>query len=135
MHIGGNFAYQESEVTLPTPGIQTNPVRRMVGQPNYIANVEIGYTGAEHVVRIAAGFTSNQLINGGTNTLPDEFVQPYTSLGGKWSYTPNYLDPLTVSLELQNVLNDEFQRKQGPILTRDLTRGVTGSLSIKWRFD
>lgn len=134
VHLGGNIAYQDSEVTLP-PGIETNPVRRMTGQPEILGNLEIGYTGVEHIVRIAFGYTSDRLINGGTNSLPDEFIEPRFTLGGKWSYNPDYLDALTVSLELENLLNDEIKRKQAGILTRNLTTGVTGSLSLKWRFD
>jgi len=134
IHVGGNISYQDSEVTLP-PGIETNQVRRMTGQPEILANFQLGYTGAEHIVRIAFGYTSDRLINGGTNGLPDEFIEPRFSLGGKWSYNPEYLDGLTVSLQLDNLLNDQFRRKQAGILTRDLTTGVTGSLSLKWRFD
>jgi outer membrane receptor protein involved in Fe transport len=135
MHIGGNFAYLDSEVTAAAGGIDTNPVRRMTGQPKMTANLEWGYTGTEHVIRIAAGYTSDRLINAGVNGLPDEFIEPRFTLGGKWSYNPGFLDPLTVSLELENLLDDEYARTQGPFFTRSYTTGITGSLSFKWRFD
>jgi hypothetical protein len=99
------------------------------------ANLEWGYTGTEHVIRIAAGYTSDRLINAGVNGLPDEFIEPRFTLGGKWSYNPGFLDPLTVSLELENLLDDEYARTQGPFFTRSYTTGITGSLSFKWRFD
>lgn len=134
MHFGANVAYQDSEVTLVPGGAETNNKRRMTGQPEFNANVEFGYTGAEHIVRVAFGYISDRLINGGVNGLPDEFVEPRVTLGGKWSYNPSFMEPLTLSLELENLLNDEFERTQGGITTRSYQSGVTGSLSAKWRF-
>jgi outer membrane receptor protein involved in Fe transport len=135
LYLGGNFAYQDSEVTMPAGGIDTNPVRRMTGQPEIAATIEFGYTGVEHVVRMAFGYTGDRLINAGVNGLPDEFVAPRLTLGGKWSYNPEFLDRLTVSLELENALDDAYRRTRGGIVTRDYTSGITLGLSAKWRFD
>jgi outer membrane receptor protein involved in Fe transport len=45
------------------------------------------------------------------------------------------LEPLTISLELENLLNDKYERTQGEFVTRGYKTGITGSLSLKWRFD
>ena len=138
MHFAANFTYQDSEVKLDPDALVsgtavTNLIRRMTGQPEILANVQIGYTGSKHVISIAAGYQSDRLINAGINGIPDEFIEPRISLGGKWSYT--VIDPLTISLRLQNLVDDAFQRRRGNILTRDFNTGVTGSLSVKYRFD
>jgi hypothetical protein len=134
MHMATNFTWQDSEVKLdPVGTAATNIKRRMTGQPEILANVQIGYTGPKHVITVAAGYTSDRLINAGIQGLPDEYIEPRITLGGKWSWT--VIEPLTFSLELENVVNDAFQRKQGSILTRSYKDGVTGALSLKWRFD
>lgn len=134
MHFAANVTYQDSEVTLdPEGNASTNLKRRMTGQPEILANVQLGYTGDRHVFTIAAGYQSDRLINAGVQGMPDEFIEPRISLGGKWSWT--IIDPLTMSLELENVVNDAYQRSQGRFLTRDWKTGVTGSFSLKWRFD
>jgi len=135
MHFGVNFTYQDSQVLLAANTAATNLKRRMTGQPDILTNVEFGYTGAEHIVRLALGYTSDRLVNAGIQGLPDEFIETRWSLGGKWSYSPAFLDAATVSLELENLLNDEFQRSQGPFLTRNLKAGITASLGVQWRFD
>ncbi len=134
MHLSTNFTYQDSEVELNAVNTAaTNLTRRMTGQPETLANAQLGYSGDKHIVTIAAGYQSDRLINAGIQGLPDEFIEPRISLRGKWTYT--VIDPLTISLSLQNLVDDAFQRRQGSVLTRDFKTGVTGSLSFKWRFD
>jgi hypothetical protein len=56
----------------------------------------------------------------------------------KWSWSPvsmPALEPLTVSLELENLLNDVYERTQGEFVTRTYKTGATASLSFKWRLD
>jgi outer membrane receptor protein involved in Fe transport len=45
------------------------------------------------------------------------------------------LEPLTVSLEVENLLNDAYEQSQGDIITRSYKTGISGLLGIKWRFD
>ncbi len=134
LYLGANFTYQDSEVTLdPTNNAATNLKRRMTGQPEVITNAQLAYIGDRHTFTIAAGYQSDRLINAGVQGLPDEYIEPRISLGGKWTW--NVLDPLTLGLEMENVLNDAYQRKQGDFLTRDWKNGVTAKFSAKWRFD
>ncbi|MEX2367059.1 MAG: TonB-dependent receptor, partial [Pseudohongiellaceae bacterium] len=133
MHFGINFAWQESEVETVEQTVATNQIRRMTGQPDTLFNLQLGYTGMEHVVRLKFGRVGERLITAGAQGLPDEFLEAHLDLGMKWSYTP--ITPLTVSLELNNLLNDAFQRTQGEFTIRDYKTGVTGKLGLSWRFD
>jgi len=138
MHIGGNLAWQDSEVEISGETISTNPIRRMTGQPDTLLNLQFGYTGMDHVVSAKFGRVGERLITAGIQGLPDEYLQPRLDLGIKWSWSPSawpLLEPLTVSLELENLLNDEYERTQGEFVTRGYKTGITGSLSLKWRFD
>ena len=79
-----------------------------------------------------------RLITSGVENLPDEFLSPRLDLGMKWSWSPTRweaLQPLTVSFEVENLLNDAYERTQGDFITRTYKTGVSGSLSMKWRFD
>lgn len=136
--IGGNFAIQDSEVEITTIDASTNPVRRMTGQPDTLLNLQLGYTGEEHIVRVKFGRVGDRLITAGIEGLPDEYLESRMDLGMKWSWTPMAwpaLQPLTVSLELENLLNDAYERTQGEFITRTYKTGITGSLSLKWRFE
>ncbi|MEX2489283.1 MAG: TonB-dependent receptor, partial [Pseudomonadales bacterium] len=133
MHIGANFTWQDSEVELTESTIATNPVRRMTGQPDILLNLQLGYTGIRHVVTAGLSWVGKRLITAGINDLPDEFLEPHMDLGVKWSYTP--IDPLTISLELENLLNDSYQRSQEEFFTRAYKTGITGKLGLSWRFD
>ena len=138
MHFGANFAWQDSEVEFTDTTIATNPIRRMTGQPDTLLNLQFGYTGIEHVFRLKFGRVGERLITAGIQDLPDEFLEPRLDLGFKWSWTPTFwpvLEPLTISLEVENLLNDAYERSQGEFITRSYKTGVTGSLSLKWRFD
>ena len=136
--LGGNFAIQDSEVEITTIDASTNPVRRMTGQPDTLLNMQLGYTGDEHIVRVKFGRVGERLITAGIEGIPDEFLEPRMDLGMKWSWSPlNWpgMEPLTVSLELENLLNEAYERTQGEFITRTYKTGVTGSLSLKWRFE
>ena len=85
------------------------------------------------MVRLKFGRVGERLITAGAQGLPDEFLEPRMDLGVKWSYSP--LDPLTLSLELDNLLNESYERSQGDFIIRDYKTGVTGKLSVSWRFD
>ncbi len=137
MHIGGNLAWQDSEVEITGATISTNPVRRMTGQPDTLLNLQLGYSGEEHIVTMKFGRVGERLITAGIQGLPDEYLEPRLDLGLKWSWSPAIpmLEPLTVSLELENLLNDAYERSQGEFVTRRYKSGVTGLLSVKWRFD
>ena len=136
--LGGNFAIQDSEVEITTIDASTNPVRRMTGQPDTLLNMQLGYTGDEHIVRVKFGRVGERLITAGIEGIPDEFLEPRMDIGMKWSWSPlNWpgMEPLTVSLELENLLNDAYERTQGEFITRTYKTGATGSLSLKWRFE
>ena len=138
MDLGGNFAWQDSEVEITNIDASTNPVRRMTGQPDTLMNLQFGYTGDEHVIRVKFGRVGERLITAGIEGMPDEFLRPRMDLGMKWSWSPlawPVLEPLTISMELENLLNEAYERTQGDFITRTYKTGVTGSLSLKWRFE
>jgi hypothetical protein len=110
----------------------------MTGQPDTLANIQLGYTGTDHIFTLKFGRVGDRLITAGIFSLPDEFLASRMDLGFKWSWSPTnwaLLEPLTVSLEVENLLNDSYERTQGDVITRTYKTGVSALLGIKWRFD
>ena len=138
IHLGLNFAWQDSEVKISEVSSATNPVRRMTGQPDTLLNLQLGYTGNDHIFTLKFSRVGERLITANIDGLPDEFLDPRFDLGFKWSWSPSdwpMLEPLTVSLEVENLLNDAYERSTGDIITRTYKTGISALLGIKWRFD
>jgi outer membrane receptor protein involved in Fe transport len=139
INVGLNFAIQDSEVKQDSATTSaTNPLRRMTGQPDSTANFQIGYIGPEHIFTLKFGRVGKRLITAGVENLPDEFLSQRYDLGFKWSWSPTawpILEPMTISLEIENLLDDEYERTQGDFVIRTYKTGITGKLGLKYRFD
>lgn len=138
INVGLNFSLQDSEIEQAADTSATNPVRRMTGQPDNTINLQIGYTGPEHIFTVKFGRVGNRLITAGTEGVPDEFLDPRHDLGFKWSWSPMawpVLEPMTISLEVENLLDDSYDRTQGDFTVRSYQTGVTAKLGLKYRFD
>jgi hypothetical protein len=129
-----NFAYMQSEVRIkkdPTH-LQTNDKRPLQGQPEYVLNVGFLYElPSDWTFAVLANTFGDRISAVGATGLDDEKELPRWQLDvsitkriGKWG----------IKMTGENLLDDNYEFKQGDITTREFRRGWAIGLGITYSF-
>jgi TonB-dependent receptor len=77
-----NYSYIDSQITIPEGGTETNPQRRMVGQPDNVGNFVVEWLQPDwgSSLRLLYNYTGERVAFAGANGLPDVLEQPFGRL-------------------------------------------------------
>lgn len=131
--VQGNLTIQDSELVAgPSANVPTNPVRRLSGASNYIANLMIGFDSpdSKHTASLIYNVSGERLYVAGRNGAPDGFEQPFQSLDFTYFWYPT--ERITVKAKAQNILGDTIDIKRGDVTTFAEDPGTTIAISMSW---
>lgn len=116
LFLSGNLAISDSDVSIDTSSnVLTNDNRRLTGHSEYVANAQLGYDspGGTHSASLIYNVFGERIYFAGAGGNDDAFEQPFHSLDLTYTYYPT--DTLSVSLKVQNILEEEreFEQKSG----------------------
>jgi TonB-dependent receptor len=131
--IGFNYARIKSSIELDpaTSGFQTNLSRPMQGQSPYVANIQLGYSGASDDANLLFNRFGRRIAEVGVQQQPDVYEESFTSLDFLWRH--RFSDDWRVTLRLRNLLDPDVQFTQGGLDTRTYKRGREALVSLEWR--
>jgi len=117
----GNFTYSQSDVDVVADDATfdiglTNDFRRLVGQSDYLANVQFGYRDldTDELLTILLNFTSNRISDLGFDGAEDVFEEPPILLDLIYQRTFDVgTVPITFQFRATNLLNDDRFFRQG----------------------
>lgn len=133
LFLQGNLTMQDSELVVgPRASAPTNPVRKMTGASDYVANLMLGFDSrnAKHTASLIYNVFDERLYVAGRNGAPDGFEQPFQSLDVTYSWYPT--DTLVVKTKMQNILGDEIEIERGGLTTFVQDPGTTYSIGVQW---
>ena len=124
-----NAAYIESEVTA---GNQDN--RPLQGQPEYTANLVLGYDNlsAGHQLTLLFNYNGESIADVGVSGAPDVYLEPRGELNFVYRY--DISDSATVRARIENILNAEVEYTQGGLVFQSYEKGTTFQLGVDWTF-
>jgi outer membrane receptor for ferrienterochelin and colicin len=131
----GNLTVQDSELVVgPRASAPTNPVRKMTGASDYVANLMVGYDSrnARHTASLIYNIFDERLYVAGRNGAPDGFEQPFTSVDVTYSWYPT--DAITVKAKAQNILGDKITIERGGVQTFEEEPGTSFAVGVQWSF-
>ena len=136
MYINTNYAWIDSEITLPDDGssIQTSDSRPLQGQSPYVLNFQLGYDDEGRDINTALLFNifGKRIVDVGVSGAPDIYEQPrpsvdflYAQAFGGWK----------VKFKAKNLLDPDIELSQGPEATR-YTEGIGReySIAVEYKF-
>ncbi len=137
MHVGLNYAYIDSEVTLdPTNALsQTNARRPLQGQSPYVVNAQIGYQDPEGGSEWTLLFnrSGERIAQVGVDGAPDIYEQPFNQLDVNYART--FAENWKLKVKLRNLLDPEVEYRQGREITRQFNKGREIALTLEWLLD
>ncbi len=131
--VQGNLTVQDSELVAgPNANVPTNPVRKLSGASDYVANVMFGFDSpdAKHTASIMYNIFGERLYVAGRNGSPDGFEQPFQSLDFTYFWYPT--ERITFKAKAQNILGESIEIKRGDVTTFEEDPGTVVSLSMSW---
>lgn len=135
-YVTGNLALIESEVTVSETvvGVGTNPTRELQGQSPWVANLGLGYSDPVRGTEVLLAFNmfGERIVEAGINLAPDAKEQPRAMLD--FNLRKVFFDDWTLGLKLRNILDSEFEIKQGTVTQRGFKSGREVSLSLSYDF-
>lgn len=134
LFLQGNLTVQDSELVAgPNADAPTNPVRKLTGASDYVANFMIGYDSRDtkHSATLIFNVFGERLYVAGRAGAPDGYEQPFESLDFTYSWYPT--DKLTFKAKAQNLLDSETEIEREDIVTFTTKPGQTFVVSAQWR--
>jgi len=128
------YIYSQSRMKESAQNRVANVKRPMVGQSPYIINASAFYQLPSWHMDFSLSYNvfGERIVTVGKNAQQyDEYEQPFHSLGAKANYRIGNID---LSLEANNLLNDESVYKQGPATTYSYKPGMTFKLGATLDF-
>lgn len=135
-YVSGNLALIESEVTVSESvlGVGTNPTRELQGQSPWVANLGLGYsnpvTGTDAL--LAFNMFGKRIVEAGINLAPDAKEQPRAMLD--FNMRKVFFDDWTLGIRLRNILDSEFEIRQGTTTQRGFRSGREAQISLSYDF-
>ncbi|MGB0371053.1 MAG: TonB-dependent receptor domain-containing protein [Opitutales bacterium] len=145
---GTNFAYIESEVTIPDAELEIlrladpnfSDTRDLVGQSEYTFNVDTTYNNPDwgFTATIAFNMVGESLDVVTSGVLPDIYEQPAPSLD--FIASKSFGENWSVKFKAQNLLDPEYEKtvdtsEGGEIIYESYTRGLSFSLGVSYSFE
>jgi len=131
--VQANFTVQDSELVAgPAANVPTNPIRKLSGASDYVANVMLGFDspGAEHSASLIYNVFGDRLYVAGRNGSPDGFEQPFHSLDFTYFWYPT--ERITFRAKAQNLLGEVITIERAGVVTFEEDPGSTFALSFSW---
>ena len=133
MFVQGNLTIQDSELVAgPNANVPTNPVRKLSGASDYVANIMIGFDSpdAKHTASLIYNVFGERLYVAGRNGSPDGFEKPFNSLDLTYFWYPT--ENFTLKAKVQNLLNDKIEIERAGTATFVEEPGFVYGLSFSW---
>ncbi|MBB6086001.1 TonB-dependent receptor [Wenzhouxiangella marina] len=132
--VAGNLSWIESEISIDELGILTSSSRALQGQSPYIINVQLGYDDPDR--GLSATLLFNQvgarIAEVGVLGAPDKEESPAPQLDFIIQY--RWRDWLGLKAKFGNLLDSDFEVRQGDEITQRYNVGRTVSLSVDLDF-
>ena len=131
--VQGNVTLQDSELVAGTEAdAPTNPVRKLSGASDYVANLALGFDSfdGKHTASLGYNVFGERLYVAGRNGAPDGFEQPFHSLDFVYSWYPSAR--LTLKMKLQNLLDESIEIEREGVVTFEEDPGSTYAVSLQW---
>jgi outer membrane receptor protein involved in Fe transport len=135
--LGGNMSLIHSRIELNETGA-TQSVRRLAGQAPYVINLSLRYAVPER--KLSLGLVYNVVgpritdvgVRAADQFLPDIEEQAFHSLDlvGSWGITKD----VGVKLRAKNLLFQKRVLKQGPLVSQELSPGITITLGLGFEY-
>lgn len=139
LYVQGNVTLQDSELVCDIEAVNscaadapTNPVRKLSGASDFVANVTLGFDSREarHSASLGYNVFGERLYVSGRNGAPDGFEQPFHSLDFTYFWYPT--DRMTLKLKAQNLLDETVTIERNDIITFQEDPGQTFALTFSW---
>ena len=133
MFVQGNLTIQDSELVAgPNANVPTNPVRKLSGASDYVANLMIGFDSPDtkHTASLVYNIFDERLYVAGRNGAPDGFEQPFSSLDITYFWYPT--DNFTLKAKVQNLLDDKIEIQRAGTATFVEEPGLVYGVSFSW---
>ena len=134
LYVAGNYSWIESEIFIEDLGILTNETRPLQGQSPYVANLQIGYDDEERDFSATMLFNmvGERIVEVGVLGAPDKKEQPTPDLDLVFQW--RMFDLFDFKAEFGNLLDSEFEVRQGEEITQRYKRGREFSLGVSWEY-
>ncbi|MEJ2255507.1 MAG: TonB-dependent receptor [Woeseiaceae bacterium] len=129
--VQGNVTLQDSELVAgPDANVPTNPVRKLSGASDYVANFMLGYDSpdARHTASLIYNVFGERLYVAGRNGAPDGFEQPFHSLDLTYFWYPT--PRVTLKVKAQNLLPETIRIERSGVTTFEKDPGMVFSLGF-----
>ena len=129
----GNLTLQDSELVAGgNANVPTNPVRKLSGASDYVANFMFGYDSpdARHTASLIYNVFGERLYVAGRNGAPDGFEQPFQSLDFTYFWYPT--SRITLKAKVQNLLGETIRIERAGVVTFEEDPGTVFSVSLAW---
>jgi len=112
----------------------TNLTRRLQGQSEWLANVQLGWESVElgETFNIALNYTGDRIFTVGVNGAPDVFEEPPILVN--INYKRRLWENVEMSLGIDNILGDEYILRAGDVLAEEYDIGRTFTIGVKYSF-
>ena len=133
LFIQGNLTLQDSELVAgEKANVPTNPVRKLSGASDYVANFMLGYDSrnARHTASMIYNVSGERLYVAGRNGAPDGFEQPFHSLDLTYFWYPS--ERITFKTKALNLLGEKIQIERDGVITFEEDPGTVYSVSLSW---
>lgn len=135
-YVAGNLALIESDVTIgeDNVGVLTNDSRRLQGQSPWVANLSLGYSNplSQTDALLLLNVFGERIDGLGILGAPDAKEQPRPVLD--FNLSQRFLQNWKVGLKLRDILDSEFEIKQGSVVQRSYRAGRSLSVSLGYDF-
>jgi TonB-dependent receptor len=133
LFVQGNITLQDSELVAGgNANVPTNPVRKLSGASDYVANFMLGYDSrdARHTASLMYNVFGERLYVAGRNGAPDGYEQPFHSLDLTYFWYPT--ERITFKAKAQNVLGETVRIERDGVATFEEDPGTVFSVSLSW---
>jgi TonB-dependent receptor len=139
LYVQGNVTLQDSELVCDFDAVNscaadapTNPVRKLSGASDYVANFVLGFDSLEarHSASLGYNVFGERLYVSGRNGAPDGYEQPFHSLDFTYFWYPT--DRMTLKFKAQNLLDETVTIERNDVVTFEEDPGQTFALTFSW---
>ena len=129
LFVSFNMAYIESEVTAAN-----QLTRALQGQPEYTANLVIGYDDLSAGQQLTLLYNQNgqSIADVGVLGAPDVYLEPRGELNLVYRY--DISDYATLKARIENLLDEKVEYTQGSSVFQSYEKGTTFQLGFEWNF-
>lgn len=134
--VGGNFAWLDSEVSIPEDEKETltNEKRELQGQPDWVLNLNLGYENMQKgiVATLLYNISGERISELGTFGRDDIYKQPASRLD--FVYRHQFADKWRFKFKAENLLDPEIEWEQGGQVSRSYDEGRKFSIGMDYTF-